>query len=556
MTPPFLLDPEHPDALARVVHRLVVEGEALVEVMNENLVALTTAKTRRVYVLARASAIDDGMYQRLKKVLRHGTGKSIEAVVFGGDDEVPAKLRAILPRFSRARAYVYQRRDDGEVVRINGKPRGADTLLSYLDGGGDGALDWDRFAERVAAGADVVAEKQGFVTSLRGRRPLATWTLCASFVVWFGLEYAFGGVETVPTLVRMGALWPPRLLEGELHRLIAPAFLHAGFMHLAFNTWVLLALGSFTEQLLGTRRFLLLYTGSAVGGAVASALFVGERFSVGASGALWGVLAATAIFAFAPGFLPAAMLPAARRAAMINLGINLLNSFRPHVDMAGHFGGGLAGAFLLYFVLSRGVPRGEALATERPSNPRWLRAAAVACVAVLAAGPLVGLALGKPWEIARPAPAERVALAPLGLSVEVPGGLGAPRITERGGGVVEAAFGQLEEQAAVLGVIKIPLPAPVAAAEIPEALDEMAEQLSQAPGQGRVAKKPRRVPIGDGREAVVTRYVFDNGVRLDVAGGFVGGVLVRVEVAIWPQLAGSRAGLAQDVFTSARPAGT
>jgi len=82
-------------------------------------------------------------------------------------------------------------------------------------------------------------------------------------------------------------------LDGEWFRLVSSMFLHAGWLHIAFNMYVLYILGSPLERVLGHGRFLTLYMLSGIGGSVASYWFSAvNTLSVGASGAIFGLMAA------------------------------------------------------------------------------------------------------------------------------------------------------------------------------------------------------------------------------------------------------------------------
>jgi membrane associated rhomboid family serine protease len=232
--------------------------------------------------------------------------------------------------------------------------------------------------------------------------PLATYALLGLLAAFFALEHLLGGSEDGRVLIRLGALVPELVRAGQWWRLVSCTVLHAGFMHFAFNAYVLLALGSSLERILGTRRFLVLYWTSALAGSAASAALGGYRLSVGASGALWGLLAAEAALALRPrGLLPEPLVPVARRTAAVNLGINVLNSFRPQIDWAAHFGGGVVGALLL---LSGAITRGRVRPTEADpyegpprEAPSWLSPAAGLLVLLAGAALSVALVRARPW---------------------------------------------------------------------------------------------------------------------------------------------------------------
>ena len=92
---------------------------------------------------------------------------------------------------------------------------------------------------------------------------------------------------TSGTLVeRFGLWWTP----------ISATYLHGSLLHIFFNMMWLRMLGPQLESDLGPGRFFLLYTLSGAGGFVLSNVFSGNP-TVGASGAIFGLLAATIILA-------------------------------------------------------------------------------------------------------------------------------------------------------------------------------------------------------------------------------------------------------------------
>jgi membrane associated rhomboid family serine protease len=143
--------------------------------------------------------------------------------------------------------------------------------------------------------------------------------------------------------------------RGEIWRVFTYAFLHANLTHLLVNMFALYSLGSFLESLLGGRRYLAVYCASAVGGGLATAIAGGLRvalgglpsYTVGASGAIWGLMGATlALVLGRRRVLPRLIARGLRQRLLLVLVINVALSFVPGIDLYAHFGGGLAG-FLL-----------------------------------------------------------------------------------------------------------------------------------------------------------------------------------------------------------------
>jgi membrane associated rhomboid family serine protease len=90
-------------------------------------------------------------------------------------------------------------------------------------------------------------------------------------------------------------LYPPAVLFRPW-TVVTYMFLHAGAAHLFFNMIGLIFFGPRLESRLGSKGFLLLYLVSGLGGAAFSLVFAREAAVVGASGAVYGVLLAFAMF--------------------------------------------------------------------------------------------------------------------------------------------------------------------------------------------------------------------------------------------------------------------
>ena len=148
-------------------------------------------------------------------------------------------------------------------------------------------------------------------------------------------------------------------LDGQWFRLVSSVFLHAGWLHIAFNMYVLYILGPPLERVLGHGRFLTLYLLSGVGGAVASYWFSPVRtLSVGASGAIFGLMAAWIIVG--------RRLDRDVTQIIVLLGINVaLGFFLGGIDWRAHLGGAVTGALVaLVLTSARGAQGREHLARQ------------------------------------------------------------------------------------------------------------------------------------------------------------------------------------------------
>lgn len=152
------------------------------------------------------------------------------------------------------------------------------------------------------------------------------------------------------TLLKMGALESSKVTtDHQGWRLISCIWLHAGLVHLFANMLSLLFIGIRLEQEFGFLRIGPLYVISGFGGSLLSALFIESTISVGASGALFGLLGAMLSELITNWTIYANKLAALLTLVFIIV-INLAVGLLPHVDNFAHIGGFVTG-FLLGFIL-------------------------------------------------------------------------------------------------------------------------------------------------------------------------------------------------------------
>jgi membrane associated rhomboid family serine protease len=136
----------------------------------------------------------------------------------------------------------------------------------------------------------------------------------------------------------------------ELWRLLTPVFLHAGFLHLAANLLMQLRVGLYVEQLWGTAAFTGIYLATGVYATAASAVLRPAQISVGASGALMGVLGgwtAWLLLHWADGGEGHQQQRAAQLVmAVVTISVTMGFSFVPNTDWVAHLGGLVAGLLL------------------------------------------------------------------------------------------------------------------------------------------------------------------------------------------------------------------
>ena len=182
-----------------------------------------------------------------------------------------------------------------------------------------------------------------------GKQPSITYALIAVNVVLLVAMEVAGGSTDTGVLVDFGAMYGPKIAEGDYWRLFTAMFLHVGFMHLAFNAFGLFIFGRMVEGVFGPYRFALLYVLSGLFGSVTSYLISPDAIAAGASGAVFGIIGVMAAY-FAVqrkvlGKVAQQNLYGLLGLAAINVVFGLLS---PGIDNWAHLGGFAAGFGLGY----------------------------------------------------------------------------------------------------------------------------------------------------------------------------------------------------------------
>lgn len=304
-------------------------------------------------LLDRAGIPDEELAAALDRVLgAHDKGLLFVAVA-GGGGEVAEALRAADGRArNRDHLGLYHVEESGKTNRIAGRrlpelEKAARALPEVAP------LSQQEVSAIIERGRQERLDAMEFVRSTSHRFPHATVTIIGICFLLFAVTS--GNDERGRWLYDHLCNSPAGVHRGEVWRLLTYALLHDRHnpTHLIVNMLSLYSLGSFLEPLLGRRRLGLLYGATALAGGIASALFT-QGISVGASGAVWGMVGATfGLLAGRQRLFPALIARDLRKRLVVITALNIVISFMPHIDRYCHFGGGLAGYFLaLYFARS------------------------------------------------------------------------------------------------------------------------------------------------------------------------------------------------------------
>lgn len=171
---------------------------------------------------------------------------------------------------------------------------------------------------------------------------VATGVLVALNVLVYLAEMAQGvGVRGVggSQLVQDGAVYGPAIADGEWWRMITGGFLHASVIHVGFNMYLLWMLGGALERYAGAGRLLAIYGTAVLWGSAGALLFTPDSLTVGASGGVFGLMAALYLLERQRG-----VQLLGSTVGMLLL-LNLVITFvLPGISIGGHLGGIVGGA--------------------------------------------------------------------------------------------------------------------------------------------------------------------------------------------------------------------
>ena len=171
------------------------------------------------------------------------------------------------------------------------------------------------------------------------------------------LGYAVNDIDWLEIL---GARINGPIRAGEIWRFITPAFLYGSTAHIFFNVYALVSISSFMERQLGHPRFLSLYFLSAFSGNVFSFLLGREDgLSVGASTAIFGLIAAEGVFFYQNRELFGGQARKALNNTAFIIIVNLLIGLSPGIDNWGHLGGLFGGALFSWLAGTRWTVTGS-----------------------------------------------------------------------------------------------------------------------------------------------------------------------------------------------------
>ena len=157
--------------------------------------------------------------------------------------------------------------------------------------------------------------------------------------------------NTTEFLLEHGALYAPKLLEGEWYRVITYLFLHSGIEHLMNNMLVLYFLGNALEHYMKKFAYVFIYFFSGIVAAMGSVLYNTQYpVCVGASGAVFGIIGAMVWIVLKN---RGSLQGISKRRMLFFVFLSVYSGFTTQgIDNAAHIAGLLAG-FLLSILMTK-----------------------------------------------------------------------------------------------------------------------------------------------------------------------------------------------------------
>ena len=170
------------------------------------------------------------------------------------------------------------------------------------------------------------------------KKPVVTYIL----IVLNLMVFLYGVLHGNDELINMFGNNYELVQNGEFYRLFTCMFVHADILHILFNMIALYSIGPVVERYYGKSKYIFIYLVSGLLGSVFSSVFMSANsVSIGASGAIFGLLGSICYFTY---YYRATLQGILRDSIVPVIVINLIIGFMlPSVDLVAHIGGLLGG---------------------------------------------------------------------------------------------------------------------------------------------------------------------------------------------------------------------
>jgi rhomboid protease GluP len=189
--------------------------------------------------------------------------------------------------------------------------------------------------------------------SKNSKEYMPTYVLIAANVGVYALTSILSGnLTTSDDVVSAFGQVNAYVWNGQIWRLFTAMFVHADIVHIFGNMLFLFIFGLRAEEMFDVKEYLLIYLLSGLaGGFLTLVLWPPDTVSIGASGAIFGVLGATIVY------LRRSIGQSIMTALMYAFFLFFINSVGPGVNYLAHFGGLATGLLIGYALAASRRPK-------------------------------------------------------------------------------------------------------------------------------------------------------------------------------------------------------
>ncbi|MEA3424313.1 MAG: rhomboid family intramembrane serine protease [Bacillota bacterium] len=171
-------------------------------------------------------------------------------------------------------------------------------------------------------------------------------------IIIFIIIFLYDSSITTHTLIKFGAKSNFSIVDFQIFRLLTPMFLHVNFYHLLFNSIALYIIGNQVENIMGKKKFLIIYFISGIIGTMGS-FIANDYVAAGASAGIFGLMG-THVYLFL--YNRKGYKKYFGNDFLILIGINIVYGLiNQNIDNAAHIFG-LVGGIIVTLYLGRQIP--------------------------------------------------------------------------------------------------------------------------------------------------------------------------------------------------------
>ena len=172
--------------------------------------------------------------------------------------------------------------------------------------------------------------------------PITYTLILINIVIWLCMILYLNRFSDVK-LLEVGGLVHFNVVHGEWYRLISSMFLHFNFEHILMNMLSLFIFGKIVESIIGSWRMLIIYIISGLYGNFVSLSFNTTTISVGASGAIFGLIGSIFVIMYLSKNFNKKMIGQLLIALVVLIVFSL---FMSNINIMAHLGGFISGVLI------------------------------------------------------------------------------------------------------------------------------------------------------------------------------------------------------------------